>query len=311
MDEVSIGEFARRARLSVSALRLYDERGVLVPVRVDRESGYRYYDLGQVPRARLVAMLRQLDMPLAAVKEALDCDPVETARQVAEHWRQAESSHAARRKLADYLVTRLSGKESPPMYEVATRDMPERSLLCLKRNVDEQGAWAFGKEFVAIFRERPAPRMPRTDGREGAAFCIYWGQVSADSDGPLEWCRPIPAHQAKALAAQYPELTLRVELAHREAYVPVPVGASLAQWQLVSEALYAWAAEYGITPEKLSLTPDDLGSRITYLASEPITETSVPDTDFAVPFARSHPWELTQSRRKATLPGSHRHSAAR
>ena len=40
------------------------------------------------------------------------------------------------------------------MYEVATREMPGRSLLCLKRNVDEQGMWAFGKEFIAIARCR-------------------------------------------------------------------------------------------------------------------------------------------------------------
>ena len=45
------------------------------------------------------------------------------------------------------------------MYEVATREIPERSLLCLKRNVDEQGAWALGKEFIAILRERPLPKM--------------------------------------------------------------------------------------------------------------------------------------------------------
>ena len=34
MEEISIGGFARRSRLSVKALRLYDELGVLVPARV-------------------------------------------------------------------------------------------------------------------------------------------------------------------------------------------------------------------------------------------------------------------------------------
>ena len=65
VEEVSIGEFARRSRLSVKALRLYDELGVLVPARVDEASGYRYYDVAQLEAARLVAMLRQLDLPLA------------------------------------------------------------------------------------------------------------------------------------------------------------------------------------------------------------------------------------------------------
>ena len=119
-------------------------------------------------------MLRQLQLPLAAIKELLAGDPADAAARIAKHWRDAEAAHDARRELADYLVSRLSGKRSV-MYEVATREMPERSLLCLKRNVDEQGKWAFGKEFIAILRERP---LPKIEGREGAVFCIYWGLVT-------------------------------------------------------------------------------------------------------------------------------------
>jgi DNA-binding transcriptional MerR regulator len=289
VEEVSIGEFARRSRLSIKALRLYDELGVLVPARVDEASGYRYYDVAQLEAARLVSMLRQLDLPLAAIRELLVRDPVDAAEQIAAHWREVESAHDARRELADYLVNRLSGKRSV-MYEVATREIPERSLLCLKRNVDQQGAWALGKEFIAVLRERPLPKM---EGREGAMFTIYWGEVSADSDGPVEMCKPVPESDAQALASHYPELSLRTEPAHREAYVALPNNALPAgpgenpgvQWQLASEALQAWAAGHGINPEDLEHKPEDLGVRITYLASEPVTETSAPYCDFAVPFA--------------------------
>lgn len=54
---------------------------------------------------------------------------------------------------------------------------------------------------------------------------------------------------------------------------------------LADEALRTWAANHAIDPEQLSLTPADLGVRITYLASGPPTETSAPECDFAVPFA--------------------------
>jgi DNA-binding transcriptional MerR regulator len=289
VEEVSIGEFARRSRLSVKALRLYDGLGVLVPARVDDASGYRYYDVAQLEAARLVAMLRQLDVPLAAIRELLACDPADAAERIAAHWQEVESAHDARRELADYLVNQLSGKRSV-MYEVATREIPERSLLCLKRSVDPQGAWALGKEFIAVLRERPLPKM---EGREGAMFTIYWGEVSADSDGPVEMCKPVPEGEAQALASHYPELSLRTEPAHREAYVALPNdslpagpgGNPAPQWQLASEALRAWAVEHGIDPEGLALKPEDLGLRITYLASEPVTETSAPYCDFAVPFA--------------------------
>lgn len=285
MEEMSIGEFARRSRLSPKALRLYDGLGLLSPSRVDVLSGYRYYEGAQLGQARLIAALRQVGVPLTTVKELLALGPAEMAERVTAFWREAEVRHAGQGELVTALVDQLTGR-STVMYEVATREMPQRSLLCLKRNVSESGLWALGKEFVGIVRDQ---RLPRIDGREGAAFCIYWGQVSADSDGPVEWCRPVPSAETEGLAAQFPELTLRVEPAHREAYVGFGPGGQIspAQWQLADEALRNWADAQGIHPQRqqLSLTPEDLGVRITYLASLPITETSAPDCDFAVPFA--------------------------
>jgi DNA-binding transcriptional MerR regulator len=282
VKEISIGEFARRSRLSLKALRLYDKRGVLVPSRVDQASGYRYYDTAQLEEARLVVMLRQLQLPLAAVKELLECDPADAAARIAEHWRHAEAAHDARRGLADHLVSRLRGKKSV-MYEVAMREIPERSLLCLKRNVEEQEMWAFGKEFMAILRERP---LPKIEGREGAALCIWWGLVNDDGDGPIEWCAPVPTAQAESLAPHYPELTLRTEPAHIEAFVALPdEGDEVAHWQLATGSLEAWAEEPRPEHEgdRLAFTPADLGLRITYLASA--LGTGEPYRDMALPFA--------------------------
>ena len=292
VEEVSIGEFARRSRLSVKALRLYDELGVLVPARVDQVSGYRYYDVAQLEAARLVAMLRQLDFPLVAIKELLVCDPVDAAERIAAHWREVESAHDARRELADYLVNRLSGKRSV-MYEVATREIPERSVLCLKRNVDEQGAWALGKEFIAILRERPLPKM---EGREGAMFSIYWGEVSADSDGPVEWCKPIPESDAKALAAHYPgvELADRTRTSRGVRRAAERRAADRPGWEprramaARVEALRAWAEEGGINPEnarpqpRRSWNPDHvLRERADHGDERPLLRLPV---HFAVPF---------------------------
>jgi PPM family protein phosphatase len=69
VEEMSIGEFARRSRLSAKALRLYDELGLLSPARVDELSGYRYYESVQLEQAQLIATLRHVGVPLATVKE--------------------------------------------------------------------------------------------------------------------------------------------------------------------------------------------------------------------------------------------------
>jgi DNA-binding transcriptional MerR regulator len=280
MTLLSIGEFARLSRLSAKALRRYDELGLLRPARVDPHTGYRWYAAGQLEQARLVAALRQLGVPLARIEPMLGLPAGAVAEHVAAYWAEAEGAHAARRDLAGYLVDRLNGKETI-MYEVATRDVPERALLCLKRNVDSDGAWALGKEFVGIMRSRP---LPRIESEPGWAFTIYYGEVSEDSDGPVEWCRPVPADQAEALAAQYPELTLRTEPAHQEAYVHLgDPQAAPPRYQLIAETMQAWAVAGGLQERDRAA---DLPPRTIFRRSAPGRTPAAADCDYAVPYHR-------------------------
>ena len=162
---MSIGEFARRSRLSPKALRLYDELGLLEPARVDDDSGYRYYSASQLDRAQLIAALRQLQISLAEIKSIVDLEPDAAAVRITEHWNAIETQHTARRDLARYLIARMQGRRHV-MYEVATRDIPARSVLSVKRSVQgTDGVWAFGKEFISILRNRDLPRMDGPGGR--------------------------------------------------------------------------------------------------------------------------------------------------
>ena len=103
------------------------------------------------------------------------------------------------------------------MYEVKVRDIPARSLLCLLRHASsEQEVWDMGKEVIGMLKARPPPRV---DGVAGAAFLIYYGEVNQDSDGPVEFCWPVPQDLAGQLAASLPGLTLRTEPAHQEACI--------------------------------------------------------------------------------------------
>jgi len=136
-DLLTIGAFASRARLSAKALRLYDRLGLLAPAYVDGASGYRYYRAGQIERARLVALLRQLDMPLARIADVVEARGTEAAVLLAAYWEGAEERFASQRALADYLRGRLSGRSSE-MYEkfaVETAEVPERVVLTEKRHV--------------------------------------------------------------------------------------------------------------------------------------------------------------------------------
>jgi DNA-binding transcriptional MerR regulator len=83
-ESLSIGRLARLTGLSVKALRHYGEIGLLPPAEVDTSSGYRRYAPAQVERGRLIRRLRDLDVPLPAVRTILAAgDRAEVARLLA------------------------------------------------------------------------------------------------------------------------------------------------------------------------------------------------------------------------------------
>ncbi len=68
----SIGEFSKITGFSVKTLRFYHDKGIIAPSCIDERTGYRYYDQGCVERARVVAQLRDMEFPLAQIKEIVD-----------------------------------------------------------------------------------------------------------------------------------------------------------------------------------------------------------------------------------------------
>jgi len=110
VDLLTIGAFARASRLSPKALRLYDELGLLRPAQVDPVSGYRFYAPAQLERARLVAWLRRLGMPLARIHMVCDAEPGQAAEDLRAYWAQIVAENAVRQDLAAFLADYLSGK---------------------------------------------------------------------------------------------------------------------------------------------------------------------------------------------------------
>jgi DNA-binding transcriptional MerR regulator len=77
---LTVGRIAHRTGLSTKALRHYDHVGLLRPAAVDPTTGYRFYREDQVAEARLVHLLRSVELPLDQVAAAVgawkDGDPV-------------------------------------------------------------------------------------------------------------------------------------------------------------------------------------------------------------------------------------------
>lgn len=248
-DLLTIGAFAARARLSPKALRLYDRLGLLAPAHVDEVSGYRYYRADQVERARTVALLRRLDMPLARIAEVVEAGGAVGAARLAAYWADAETRFASQRTLAEYLRGRLSGRSSEMYgkFVVETVDVPERVVLTERRHTlaDELPVW------IPASLGRLEEGARECGGTAGAPFVVYYAEVSMESDGPAESCVPVADEEAARSWAERcgrgSGVGVRVEPARRLAYTRI-AKAQVAHPQIVAafEAVEVWVRERGL-----------------------------------------------------------------
>jgi DNA-binding transcriptional MerR regulator len=69
---LKIRDFARLAEVSMTTLRYYDEIGLLKPIQVDPETGYRFYTMDQLPQLHRIVALKELGLGLTQIAEILD-----------------------------------------------------------------------------------------------------------------------------------------------------------------------------------------------------------------------------------------------
>jgi DNA-binding transcriptional MerR regulator len=107
MALVSIGQAARRLGINASALRYYDERGLVHPTV--RRSGRRMYDAEQLRRLAFIQLMHTLGVRLDAAAAVLD--------ESSDQWREAVREQIA---AVDALIARALG----------ARDLLQHALEC-------------------------------------------------------------------------------------------------------------------------------------------------------------------------------------
>lgn len=106
---LTISSFARLVGLTPSALRFYDDCGLLQPAEVDEGNGYRYYSPEQEARATMLRDLREIDLPLADVRVVLDSGPEAAAEVIRTHLRSIELRAEAARQAAARILKGSAG----------------------------------------------------------------------------------------------------------------------------------------------------------------------------------------------------------
>ena len=72
-DELlKISEIADFFGTTPKALRIYEQKGIIIPCKIDPESGYRYYSADQVKKLNLLIELQELGFSLNEIKKIMD-----------------------------------------------------------------------------------------------------------------------------------------------------------------------------------------------------------------------------------------------
>lgn len=223
-DFLSLGRFAKTGQLSRKALRLYDEMGILMPDYIDPNTGYRYYNPGQLEKARFIRMLRGMEMPLADIRRVLAARTADEAIDLVSEWsREFEARVSNVSRAADKVLAYLRKEPGKAMFEISVKSFPEQQLVSIKKHIHVGPFQAFIPEALdqisAYIRESGVQIR-------GDPICFYYGPVNENDDGPVEIGFPvqgkiepdgemrvsvIPAHQAaigtvSPEQSQYPEI---------------------------------------------------------------------------------------------------------
>ncbi len=67
-----IGDFSKICQIPVSALRYYADLGLLEPAHIDRFTGFRYYELNQLPRLNRILALKDMGLSLEEIGRLLN-----------------------------------------------------------------------------------------------------------------------------------------------------------------------------------------------------------------------------------------------
>jgi effector-binding domain-containing protein len=186
---VPIGRFSQMTRLSIKALRRYDELGLLAPAWIDPGSGYRYYTAGQANLAEAIRVLRRVDMPLAEIEALLaEADPEIRSKHLAAHRERLAEQLAEQTRMIRFLEALMRREGAVMPYEVTIKELPPVRVAAMKKHVRMSTVGSalqagFGEIVQALGRSGVEPNA--------APFVIYHEVIDEDTEGDIEMCIPV------------------------------------------------------------------------------------------------------------------------
>lgn len=135
-DDLSIGQMAKINEVSQRALRIYQEKGLIEPHRVDEETGFRYYTLSQCATVDMIQQMKSLGFTLDEIKYLFDSGDVNILEsKIREKMIQIEKERQRLelvQKMGQGILNNCTMyRTHPPFYEMNFEYLPERRIVRL------------------------------------------------------------------------------------------------------------------------------------------------------------------------------------
>lgn len=187
---IRIGDFSKLSRVSIKALRFYDEMGLLKPVDVDRFTGYRYYEFDQLPRLHRILALKDLGFSLEEIGHLLEGELSAEQMRGMLKLRQAEirqtvQEETDRLERVDLWLRQIEQEDNMSKYDVIIKKVAAMKIASVRGVVptppEQGGLWNELESYLKMHEVRPT----------GACFSLYHDEEHKERDWDIETCEPI------------------------------------------------------------------------------------------------------------------------
>ncbi|KAF5073245.1 GyrI-like small molecule binding domain protein [anaerobic digester metagenome] len=195
-EQIPIGTFSRVTRLTPRALRLYDERGLLVPAGKDLCTGYRHYTFDQIGRGVRIGHLVSLGFSLGEVQTLLEAQLTgdrETIRSLFQARRDAVGTEIRRLAAIDAALSHNGVALEVFCMSITEPIIKEVPAL---RVLSRRGTGPYGETITRLIGEvcsvfKPQATIPQSARVAGPIMAIYHDSEYRGEDAEIEVALPI------------------------------------------------------------------------------------------------------------------------
>lgn len=224
-----IGMFSKMNQTTIKTLHHYDEIGLLKPARIDKETGYRYYDLGQSYTLHRIYSLKQMGFQLDEIKKIIGGTSKKSLLQEKKLKLLAEIAEKTK-SLAQVEFYLMEKEEDFSEYEILIKELPEVTVVSNRKIIDSH------QRLFQVMPEMGAKmeQLGCVCAKPEYCFSIYHDGEYRETAIDVEICEAVTEIKTDALGLTFktiPQVQQAACLFHKGSYQQFPKAYyALVKW---------------------------------------------------------------------------------